>query len=82
MVNAAETKRLSADLKLEAARLGFAACGIAPAAQDRATAARFDHWLAAGMHGTMEWMAARADRRRGPQALWPEAQSVIVLAMS
>ncbi len=30
----------------------------------------------------MEWMASRADVRAGPQALWPEARSVIALGMS
>jgi epoxyqueuosine reductase len=66
----------------EAARLGFAACGIAPATADWAAAARLDDWVAAGMHGDMEWMAARANQRRSPQALWPEAASVIALGMS
>jgi epoxyqueuosine reductase len=39
-------------------------------------------WLEAGHHGTMDWMAARADQRVAPQALWPEARSVIALGMS
>ena len=30
----------------------------------------------------MEWMAERAHQRRAPQALWPEARSVIALGMS
>jgi epoxyqueuosine reductase len=30
----------------------------------------------------MEWMAASAQQRRSPQALWPEARSVIALGMS
>jgi epoxyqueuosine reductase len=82
MVNAAATETIAAGLKEEARRLGFAACGIAPAADDAMTAARLEAWLAEGMHGTMEWMAARAHHRRGPQALWPEARSVIVLGTS
>ena len=82
MVNTPVVDELCADLRIEASRLGFAACGIAPAAVDGAAAARLDGWLARGMHGTMEWMAARARQRHGPQALWPEAKSVIVLGMS
>jgi epoxyqueuosine reductase len=73
---------LRADLEAEAKRLGFVAFGIAPAAEDAQAAARLDTWLAEGMHGSMEWMDARAQHRRSPQALWPEARSVIALGMS
>ena len=67
---------------MEAARLGFAACGIAPAAEDPLAAARLEQWLGEGQHGEMEWMEARAHHRRSPQGLWPEARSVIALGMS
>ena len=80
MVNSAVTEAFCQDLAAEAARLGFCAFGIAPAAQDHGE--RLDPWLAQGMHGTMEWMAERKHQRRSPQALWPEARSVIVLGMS
>ena len=73
---------LRADLAAEARRLGFVACGIAPAGEDSAAAQRLADWLGAGMHGTMDWMAAREHHRRSPQGLWPEAQSVIALGMS
>jgi len=75
-------RHLLADLRAEAARLGFAACGIAPAAEDPLAAGRLEQWLEAGAHGQMEWMAERAQHRRSPQALWPEARSVIALGMS
>jgi epoxyqueuosine reductase len=39
-------------------------------------------FLAAGHHGTMGWLAERAEQRSHPQALWPEAQSVISLGLS
>ena len=66
----------------EAARLGFAACGVAPAADNALAAERLGQWLAAGHHGEMEWMAARAHHRQGPQSLWGEAKAVIALGMS
>ena len=69
-------------LKAEAARLGFAACGIAPAADDPQLGARLEQWLGDGHHGTMEWMETRLHHRRGPQSLWPQARSVIALGMS
>lgn len=73
---------LEADLRAEAARLGFAACGIAPADDDPLRGERLAQWLADGAHGTMEWMETRAHHRRGPRSLWPEARSVIALGMS
>jgi epoxyqueuosine reductase len=82
LVNAAIISRLRADLEAEARRLGFAAFGVAPAAEDPVVADRLESWLAEGMHGAMAWMAERAHHRRSPQALWPEAQSVIGLGMS
>ena len=75
------TKALtSIDVKAEAARLGFVACGITQADHDFGP--RLRDWLAAGSHGQMGWMEDRADQRAGPQALWPEARSVIMLGMS
>jgi epoxyqueuosine reductase len=72
---------LSKALKDEAARLGFAAFGIMRAdAVDGRQA--LNEWLTAYYHGTMDWMAARADQRATPQSLWPEARSVIALGMS
>jgi len=81
LVNSAETTLVSR-IKDEAARLGFAACGIAPAADDLLRAERLEQWLAEGNHGSMEWMETRFDDRKGPQSLWPAAQSVIALGMS
>lgn len=82
MVNSAVLESLRADLEAETRRLGFAALGIAPAHEDGAAAARLEHWLAEGLHGSMAWMANRAHHRRSPQGLWPEARSVIALGMS
>ena len=73
---------LRADLEAEAWRLGFVAFGLASAREDGAAAQRLSDWLGAGMHGSMDWMAAREHHRRSPQGLWPEARSVIALGMS
>lgn len=82
LVNADVIAALKVDLKAEAQRLGFAACGIAPATDDPDVAARLDDWLAEGLHGEMAWMAERAHHRRSPKALWAEARSVVALGMS
>jgi len=40
---------------------------------------RLREFLAAGAHGDMAWLAAKAERRADPHALWPDARSVIML---
>jgi epoxyqueuosine reductase len=82
LVNSPVTIALRDDLAAEARRLGFAACGIAPAGENARAAAGLAEWLDAGAHGTMDWMAARAAQRASPQGLWPQAKSVIALGMS
>ena len=82
MVNSEVTDRLKHALRDEAQRLGFVAVGFAPAGDDPVRAARLEQWLGEGRHGSMEWMESRAEQRKSPQGLWPEARSVIALGMS
>jgi len=82
LVNAAATTAFARALRAEAQRLGFAACGFAPAAENPLTAHRLEQWLGEGLHGSMDWMDTRLHHRRSPQGLWPEAGSVIALGMS
>ena len=66
----------------KAMELGFVACGFARAdAADRA-GNELKAWVEAGNHGEMGWIEDRADQRASPNGLWPEARSVIALAMS
>jgi epoxyqueuosine reductase len=39
-------------------------------------------FLADGAHGDMDWMAAKADRRGDPRAMWPQARAVIMLGVN
>ena len=66
----------------KAAELGFSAWGIARVDAAPEAGTRLREWLAAGNHGEMGWMEARAEQRASPNGLWPEAKSVIALAMS
>ena len=66
----------------KARELGFCAWGIARADAAPEAGERLREWLAAGHHGEMGWMEDRAEQRASPQGLWPEARSVIALAMS
>lgn len=43
---------------------------------------RLADWLSKDRHGEMAWMAETAERRSSPDALWPDARSVIMLAMN
>jgi epoxyqueuosine reductase len=69
-------------LREEALALGFDAVGFAPAALGDEAREGLRGFLAAGHHGDMGWLAARAAQRESPDALWPEARSVIVVGMN
>ena len=75
-------KNLEAAIAEQAAALGFADCGIAPASLGPQSGARLQQWLANGCHGDMLWMEARADQRADPATLWSDVRSVIMLGMS
>jgi epoxyqueuosine reductase len=45
-------------------------------------APRLREFLAAGAHGEMGWMAANADRRGDPRALWSEVRSILMLGIN
>ena len=75
------TSDLLPALESEASALGFAAFGVASADAAPESAARLRHWLDAGCHGEMIWMAETAERRASPASLWPEVRSVIMLGL-
>jgi len=77
-----DSASLKEAIRDEAARLGFASCGFARADAVPGAGEELKRWIAAGRHGSMGWMEERAGQRAHPQALWPEARSVIALAMS
>jgi epoxyqueuosine reductase len=43
---------------------------------------RLGAFLDAGHHGTMDWMATTAERRRSPRDLWPDVRSILVLGLN
>src|SRR5215467_9943193 len=57
--------------------VGFAKAKLAPEAR-----AGLGEFIARGYHGDMGWLAGTAARRSDPQALWPEARSVVVLGVN
>lgn len=74
-----EPEEIVAALRAEAATLGIARLGVARAeARDHD---RLAAWLAAGRHGTMEYMAREAAVRGDPRRLLPEARAVVCVAV-
>ncbi|HET8995673.1 MAG TPA: tRNA epoxyqueuosine(34) reductase QueG [Acetobacteraceae bacterium] len=69
-------------IRQRALALGFDAIGFAAAELGAEARERLGAFLAAGQHGDMGWLADRAAQRSHPQALWPEARSVIALGLS
>ncbi|MGO8914644.1 MAG: tRNA epoxyqueuosine(34) reductase QueG [Stellaceae bacterium] len=76
------TAAIKSAIRDEALRLGFDAVGFAPPHLAPEARAHLAEFLARGYHGDMGWLAARADERGEPQALWPEARSVVVLGVN
>jgi len=76
------SETLAALVRRDAAEAGFDAVGIAAPDAIAGAADRLAAFLAAGHHGTMRWMAEKAAWRADPRALWPEARSIIMLAMN
>ena len=74
--------KLRAELFRRAKETGFDDAGIARADARRDLPARLGGWLAQGRHGDMGWMADTAARRAAPATLWPEAKSIVMLAMN
>jgi len=72
----------AAQIKAEAHRLGFLACGIATAGFLEEEAPRLERWLSEGKHGQMAYMANHFDLRLDPRKLMPGAKSVISLAFN
>ena len=75
-------KLIENQLKDKAFAEGFEAIGICGPEDVPLAAKRLDEFLKEGRHGKMDWMERRAEWRRDPQKLWPEAKSVIMFADS
>ncbi len=69
-------------IRAKALALGFDAVGVTEAALAPAVGEGLAAFLAEGWQGEMAWLAARATERASPRALWPEARSVIALALN
>lgn len=72
----------SDEIKAEARRIGFDACGIAQADALPDDAERLRQWLALGYNGNMGYMANHFDKRTDVRLLVEGARSVIVVLLN
>jgi epoxyqueuosine reductase len=73
---------LSERIKKKAVELGIDKVGFAPAVELAEDGPRFLNWLGNGYHGTMEWLEREPEKRIDPTLIFPEAKSVISLAIN
>ena len=73
---------LARDIKERALFEGFNKVGIAGAHSLDEEGRRLDEWLARGYHGVMGWMARDVEKRIDPVKLFPQARSVVVVALN
>ena len=73
-------------IRKKALELGFDAVGFAPASLEPAARLRRLEQLASfveqGFQGDMGWLAERTEARADPATLWPEAKTVVSLALN
>jgi epoxyqueuosine reductase len=77
-----EPKDIKEGIREKAAALGFDAVGFCAATAGDDDQCNLAAFLDQGRHGTMTWMAETSARRADPRTLWPEAKSVVVLAVN
>ncbi len=77
------TQIQSSQIKAEALRLGFDACGIAKAEPIRQEVAEeFREWLRQGHHATMQYMENHLEKRLNPQLLMEGVRSIVCVALN
>ncbi len=72
-----ELRLIATELKKEAERLGFFACGISRAEQLEGEARQLEQWLNLGFHASMGWMEGHFEKRIDPRKLVEGTQTVI-----
>jgi len=73
---------LAENIKQRALFEGFNKVGIVGAASLEDEGRRLKEWLARGHHGEMGWMARDVHKRIDPREIFPQARSVVVVALN
>lgn len=71
-----------ASIKERALAEGFHKVGIVSAEPLAQEAPRLKEWLLRSYHGEMSWMARDVEKRLNPRELFPEARSIVVVALN
>ena len=79
LTNRADT---SARIRARARELGFHKVGITRAENLLTEQHNLGAWLLRGYHGEMNWMSRDPAQRTDPRRLFPEARSVVVVALN
>ena len=73
---------LGDQIRAQALVQGFDLVGIVSAAALIQERAQLEQWLARGYHGEMSWMARDPEQRTDPRKFFPDARSVVVVALN
>jgi epoxyqueuosine reductase len=73
---------LANQIKERALLEGFNKVGIAGASALEDEGRRLQEWVARGYHGEMSWMARDVEKRINPREIFPQARSVVVVALN
>jgi epoxyqueuosine reductase len=73
---------LAENIKQRALFEGFNKVGIVGAESLEDEGRRLKEWLARGHHGEMSWMARDVHKRISPHEIFPQARSVVVVALN
>jgi epoxyqueuosine reductase len=76
------TETLKQRIVAEAKALGFDAVRFASAEPVEGAGDALGAFLAEGRQGDMAWLSSTAGRRKVPRALWPQANSIILLGLN
>jgi epoxyqueuosine reductase len=74
--------KFSLAIKERALLEGFHKVGIVRAEPLAEEASRLKEWLARGYHGEMSWMARDVEKRLDPREIFPQARSIVVVALN
>jgi epoxyqueuosine reductase len=77
-----EARRRSQQIKERAGGEGFDKIGIVRAEKLAPESERLHEWLARGYEGQMHWMTREPEKRTDPRQIFPNARSVIVVALN
>ncbi len=82
LLSSTDPKTIKERIIKEAIGLGFDAVRVTGVDLPSSVGKHLKDAIAEGRHGTMAWMETRLEERASPRALWPDAQSVIMLGLN